>query len=57
MLRLPVYPTGAHYNADNPLLERVPEDLRDVYTTGDEWGFWGAIAKVLPVLGLQSKKT
>lgn len=55
MLKLDVYPTGAHYNRDHPWEYPVPHEVTDVQDNSDQWSLWAAIAQRFCILGLQTR--
>lgn len=52
MLRLPVYPTGRHWNVDHSPFDHVHPDCVDV-EPGFQWDLYGAIAKMTALIGSQ----
>ena len=54
LLKLPVYPTGRHWNSDHREHDHVQRDLRDVKPPS-QLDVWQAIGKRFAILGAQLK--
>lgn len=54
MLKLPVYPTGKHWNADHQTIDHVHPDLKDLEPPF-QFDLLGAIARNVALLGIQCR--
>lgn len=55
-IKLPVYPTGRHYNADHKDGVNVNPDLLDVWNWRDQSDVYAALARCVPFWGMQLAK-